>query len=157
MESVLGIASGEVTPLFVSFGGHNAVTDGAELSKAQAAHAPHVDFKGDAGKLYTLIMVDPDAPSPDNPTMAQWLHWIVANIPEGDVSKGDTITLYAGPTPPRGTHRYIITMYEQPEGVKLPKTHIEQRAKFSAAKWAAEHKLSAHPVAAVHFVTKAGH
>lgn len=28
-------------------------------------------------------MVDPDAPSPDNPTMAQWLHWIVANIPGG--------------------------------------------------------------------------
>lgn len=32
---------------------------------------------------------------------------------EGDVSKGDTITPYAGPTPPRGTHRYIFMMYEQ--------------------------------------------
>jgi hypothetical protein len=41
--------------------------------------------------------------------------------------------------------------------VKVPKTHIEQRAKFSAAKWATEHKVSVHPVAAVHFVTNAGH
>jgi phosphatidylethanolamine-binding protein (PEBP) family uncharacterized protein len=40
-----------------------------------------VSFQGDANKLFTLVMVDPDAPSPDHPTMAQWLHWIVANIP----------------------------------------------------------------------------
>ena len=26
-------------------------------------------------------MVDPDAPSRDNPTAAQWLHWLVVNIP----------------------------------------------------------------------------
>lgn len=47
----------------------------------QAAHAPSVTFAGAPNKLHTLIMVDPDAPSPDNPTMAQWLHWIVTNIP----------------------------------------------------------------------------
>ena len=26
-------------------------------------------------------MVDPDAPSRKNPTAAQWLHWLVVNIP----------------------------------------------------------------------------
>jgi phosphatidylethanolamine-binding protein (PEBP) family uncharacterized protein len=31
----------------------------------------------------------------------------------GDVSKGFTVTEYAGPTPPRGTHRYIFLLYEQ--------------------------------------------
>jgi phosphatidylethanolamine-binding protein (PEBP) family uncharacterized protein len=31
----------------------------------------------------------------------------------GDVSKGFTMTEYAGPTPPRGTHRYIFLLYEQ--------------------------------------------
>jgi hypothetical protein len=45
----------------------------------------------------------------------------------------------------------------QPEGVVLPKTHIDQRAKFNAANWAAEHKLVATPVGAVHFTTKASH
>jgi phosphatidylethanolamine-binding protein (PEBP) family uncharacterized protein len=47
----------------------------------QAAHAPRVTFQGEPAKLTTLLMVDPDAPSPDNPVMAQWLHWLVANIP----------------------------------------------------------------------------
>jgi hypothetical protein len=45
----------------------------------------------------------------------------------------------------------------QPEGVKVPKQHIDQRGKFSAAKWAAAQHLVAQPVAAVHFTTKAGH
>jgi hypothetical protein len=45
----------------------------------------------------------------------------------------------------------------QPEGVKVPKQHIEQRGKFSAAKWAAAQHLVAQPVAAVHFTSKAGH
>jgi phosphatidylethanolamine-binding protein (PEBP) family uncharacterized protein len=31
----------------------------------------------------------------------------------GDVSKGFTMTEYAGPTPPCGTHRYIFMLYEQ--------------------------------------------
>jgi phosphatidylethanolamine-binding protein (PEBP) family uncharacterized protein len=40
-----------------------------------------VEYAGAAGKRYTLLMVDPDAPSPDNPAMREWLHWIVTNIP----------------------------------------------------------------------------
>lgn len=129
------------------------------------------------------------------------------------MSKGDTITSYAGPTPPHGTHRYIFNVYEQvggwmchvlqlhaktacvgmmlpaactihkyflvltyrcvisllfllllspagcaqPEGVRVPKTHIEQRARFSASDWAKRNGMSGIPVATVHFVTKAGH
>lgn len=34
-------------------------------------------------------------------------------IAGGAVSKGFTMTDYAGPTPPRGTHRYIFLLYEQ--------------------------------------------
>lgn len=34
-------------------------------------------------------MVDPDAPSPSEPTLREWLHWIVVDIPEGaDATKG---------------------------------------------------------------------
>jgi phosphatidylethanolamine-binding protein (PEBP) family uncharacterized protein len=49
----------------------------------QAAHAPALEYAAAPGKRYTLLMVDPDAPSPDNPAMREWLHWIVANIPGG--------------------------------------------------------------------------
>lgn len=47
----------------------------------QAAHAPNVKFAGSTDKHYSLLMVDPDAPSPDDPKMREWLHWIVVNIP----------------------------------------------------------------------------
>uniref|UniRef100_A0A383WGT2 Phosphatidylethanolamine-binding protein n=1 Tax=Tetradesmus obliquus TaxID=3088 RepID=A0A383WGT2_TETOB len=136
--------------------GESAFKDGQHLGKAQAARAPTVEFAGAAGKRHTLIMVDPDAPSPDNPAMREWLHWIVANIPAGgDVSKGFTVTEYAGPTPPRGTHRYIFLLYEQPEGVLLPAKQHEQRAKFHSDVWAKAHQLG-DPVAACFFKTAAG-
>lgn len=56
---------------------------------------------------FTLVMADPDAPSPDAPKARSWLHWIVAGArPGGDVGKrgnGETLVPYAPPTPPRGT------------------------------------------------------
>ena len=53
---------------------------------------------------------DPDAPSRANPTYREWRHWLVANIPGCDVSKGETIVTYFGAGPPQGTglHRYIF-------------------------------------------------
>lgn len=38
--------------------------------------------------------------------------------------KGDTITPYAGPTPPRGTHRYIFILYEQVRLTRPPRRTI---------------------------------
>jgi phosphatidylethanolamine-binding protein (PEBP) family uncharacterized protein len=74
----------------------------------------------------------------------------------GDLSKGDVITPYAPPTPPRGTHRYIFLLYKQPAGVALPVTPVTQRAKFHAASWAAKHDLGEQPVAATYFTASAG-
>jgi phosphatidylethanolamine-binding protein (PEBP) family uncharacterized protein len=128
---------------------------GKHLTRMQAAHAPDVKFDGAPDKHYSLLMVDPDAPSPDDPKMREWLHWVVVNIPGSDVSKGFTMTPYNGPTPPRGTHRYVFLLYEQPEGVTLPKSHIKQRAKFHADKWAKDHKLG-DPIGATYFKTAAG-
>ena len=74
-------------------------------------------------------MVDPDAPSRDNPTAAQWLHWLVVNIPgrreilglksshiiniysgsdlsAGDVSLGKVLMQHNGPSPPQNSGLY---------------------------------------------------
>jgi phosphatidylethanolamine-binding protein (PEBP) family uncharacterized protein len=53
------------------------------MSFLQATSAPEVTITPGTQDInqYTLIMVDPDAPSPDDPKMKEWLHWIVANIP----------------------------------------------------------------------------
>jgi len=61
--------------------------------------------------LSTLIMHDPDSSQPS------WLHYLVVNIPNGDISKGDVIVSYNGPSPPKdtGVHHYIFELYSQQE------------------------------------------
>lgn len=68
------------------------------------------------GACYTLVMVDPDAPSPQNPTMRELRHWTVANIPGSAVGNGDEVVQFIGAGPPKGTgpHRYGILIFQQP-------------------------------------------
>lgn len=40
-----------------------------------ASHQPKVSFPGRNGDFYTLVMVDPDAPSRMHPTQREWRHW----------------------------------------------------------------------------------
>ncbi|KAG0451518.1 hypothetical protein HPP92_026211 [Vanilla planifolia] len=45
------------------------VTNGSELKPSMVAKEPRVEIGGHGrGALYTLVMIDPDAPSPSNPT-----------------------------------------------------------------------------------------
>ncbi|XP_037514707.1 uncharacterized protein LOC119391104 [Rhipicephalus sanguineus] len=98
--------------LNVSYPGGAAVNLGNFLTPAQTAHAPDVNVVGDPGHWYTVILLDPDAPSKSNPKMRHWLHWLVVNVPHNDTT---TLTKYAGPTPPPGSgrHRYVFLAYEQ--------------------------------------------
>jgi phosphatidylethanolamine-binding protein (PEBP) family uncharacterized protein len=68
-------------PLSVKYDGTYEVSCGAPLEIADTEKQPIVtwnEVSQDAG--YTLMMVDPDAPSPDNPTLADYRHWLVVNI-----------------------------------------------------------------------------
>ncbi len=54
------------------------------LFQNQTSAAPHVEVLGAGGVFlgcYTLLMVDPDAPSPSNPNISEIIHWIVTDIP----------------------------------------------------------------------------
>ena len=55
-----------------------------------------------------MPVVDPDAPSRANPKAGEWHHWLVVNIPGGDVSKGEEKTQYFGSGPPKGTGRVTV-------------------------------------------------
>ena len=46
-------------------------------------------LKLQADTKYTLVLSDPDAPSPAMPTSREFLHWIVTNAPFGDITKGE--------------------------------------------------------------------
>eukprot|EP01012_Entosiphon_sulcatum_P004481 TRINITY_DN11784_c0_g1_i1.p2 TRINITY_DN11784_c0_g1~~TRINITY_DN11784_c0_g1_i1.p2 ORF type:complete len:192 (+),score=32.93 TRINITY_DN11784_c0_g1_i1:28-603(+) len=70
---------------------------------------------------WTLVMVDPDAPSADNPTASPIRHWVVGNLmaadlEKGDVSKGTVVSSFRPPGPPAGSgyHRYWQFLYRQP-------------------------------------------
>jgi Raf kinase inhibitor-like YbhB/YbcL family protein len=66
-------------------------------------------------KSLVLIVDDPDAPG------GVWTHWIVWNIPPGDIKKASAPGVqgmnnfgkkeWGGPCPPGGTHRYYFRVF----------------------------------------------
>ena len=75
-------------------------------------------------KLLTLLIVDPDAHYPSNPTEKYMLHNMVINNDE-------IVWKYKSPNPPMDSapHRYMILLYKQSNPIKLDK-QISQRNKF---------------------------
>jgi phosphatidylethanolamine-binding protein (PEBP) family uncharacterized protein len=51
-------------------------------------------WPADPKKLYTVAMVDPDAMTPLNPTMREFRHWLVINVPGNNTAEGTVITKY---------------------------------------------------------------
>jgi len=109
------------------------ITPGATILPRQGVHMPQVTLEGSQpGHLYTLFMSDPDAPSPEHPSHREYLHWIVSNIPGGanDIAEGTEVVPYAPPTPPQGTHRYVLTVMEQPGTNPMTVRRPAQRGGF---------------------------
>lgn len=86
---------------------------GQELSKQETQIQPSVDFSSVPGRLYTLIMWDPDVPQQIQPG---FVHWIVTNIQSPKNIASHVLLSYKGPSPPFGTHRYYFGLFEQTSG-----------------------------------------
>ncbi|KAF9414806.1 hypothetical protein HW555_007386 [Spodoptera exigua] len=104
---------------------------------------------------YTLMMIDPDAPTRQDPTYRSWLHWLVVNIPGIYIpNRGETLVEYVGAGPPEGTglHRYVFLVYEQPGLMEFQGAPIStnrttaNRVSFSAVDFAKKFNLD-NPVA----------
>ncbi|AYV84772.1 MAG: protein D2-like isoform X1 [Hyperionvirus sp.] len=106
---------------------------GSVMSKEETKVQPEVKFVREPGKIYSIIMVDPDAPSPKDPKFRYYLHWLIIN----DTTVVDK---YVGPAPPpdSGTHRYYITVFEQPGLISLSEL---PRPKFDFENYISKHKL----------------
>jgi len=82
---------------------------GNNLQVSKTSSQPTVAYTGaESDQLYTVAMVDPDAPSRDNPRAAQWNHWLVTNVEGSDLQEGGEINgkvlmKYNGPSPPKGS------------------------------------------------------
>src|SRR5690242_7999841 len=101
-------------PLQVRFG-DLAIEPGSSATPSQVRELPAVvDWAAENGQLYTVMMIDPDAPQRERPTNRDWLHWLVINVPGGHISQGQTIAEYIGAAPPKGSgkHRYILAVFQ---------------------------------------------
>ncbi|KAK7272874.1 hypothetical protein RIF29_13914 [Crotalaria pallida] len=157
---VLGRVIGDVLDPFSSsiylkvvYDNNREVINCCELKPSQIVNRPRVEVGGDDLRtFYTLMMVDPDAPSPGDPSQREYLHWLMANIPAttGDFF-GEEIVSYENPRPTAGIHRIVFVLFRQlcRQIVHAP----GWRQNFSTRDFAEVYNLGL-PVAAVYFHCK---
>lgn len=109
------------TELRVMYAGQSAPLQfGQQLPTADVKTAPQVSWPTatTTEQLYTLAMIDPDAPSQRWPFLGEVLHWLVMNVPGDRIADGDTLFAYipSGPPPFTGLHRYVFLVFAQPNG-----------------------------------------
>lgn len=113
---------------------------GNVLKPSEATQEPDVqfdsnfDYKGTAvgGKgessWWSLVLTNPDGHFSENDK--EYCHWFIANIPNGEVAKGEKIVPYLQPMPPKGTgfHRHIFVLYKQEKKLDLNEYKVSDEA-----------------------------
>uniref|UniRef100_A0A0E0PTS2 Hd3a n=1 Tax=Oryza rufipogon TaxID=4529 RepID=A0A0E0PTS2_ORYRU len=118
---VVGRVVGDVLDAFVRSTnlkvtyGSKTVSNGCELKPSMVTHQPRVEVGGnDMRTFYTLVMVDPDAPSPSDPNLREYLHWLVTDIPGTTAASfGQEVMCYESPRPTMGIHRLVFVLFQQ--------------------------------------------
>ncbi|XP_078446523.1 protein FLOWERING LOCUS T-like [Wolffia australiana] len=126
------------------------VVNGISFKPSPVARRPRVQVGGtDMRVFYTLVMVDPDVPSPSNPSLREYLHWLVADIPATTTAEfGTELICYESPTPTSGIHRLIFVLFQQlGRQTVFPPTF---RHHFNTGDFARQYNLGS-PVAALYF------
>ncbi|XP_020106124.1 protein FLOWERING LOCUS T-like [Ananas comosus] len=125
------------------------MVNGTELRPSAAVNRPRVEIGGDdLRNFFTLVLVDPDAPNPSNPTLREYLHWMVTDIPATTAASfGQELVFYEGPEPRSGIHRMVFVLFHQlgRGTVYAP----EMRHNFSCRTFAGQYHLNV--VAAAYF------
>nr|WGL40955.1 MFT2 [Chrysanthemum x morifolium] len=121
---------------------NNMMINGRDYSASAVATAPRVSIRGSPDELYTLVLIDPDAPNPNEPSLKEVVSWIVTNIPGGSLTgRGTEFLEYNAPAPDIGVHRNIFVLYKQEgtlDGIETPAS----RTCFNARAFASKHNLS---------------
>ncbi|KAF9619308.1 hypothetical protein IFM89_006495, partial [Coptis chinensis] len=99
--------------LTISYGTRE-VTNGCEFRPSVLVNQPRVEIGGDDLRtFYTLVLVDPDAPSPSDPNQREYLHWLVTDIPgTTGATYGQEIVGYESPRPSLGIHRLVFVRFD---------------------------------------------
>lgn len=110
------ITSATTSRVQVTFG-PTILNNGSQITAAQARQIFDIRWDNDPNQLYTLIIVDNDAPYP--PPLDQYspfLHLLIVNIPGDNYPAGYTEMPYLAPNPPVDSppHRYRVLVFRQP-------------------------------------------
>ncbi|XP_057950551.1 CEN-like protein 1 [Malania oleifera] len=154
VERVVGDVVDIFTPsveMNVTYDSNKQVSNGIMLKPLNTVSKPRVEVGGsDMRASYTLIMTDPDAPNPSDPSLREHLHWIVTDIPgTTDASFGREIVGYESPNPVIGIHRYAFVLFKQ-RGRQTVTATPSSRDLFNTRRFSEENGLGL-PVAAVYF------
>ncbi|KAF9452994.1 PEBP-like protein [Macrolepiota fuliginosa MF-IS2] len=104
------------------------VVPGILLTMEQTQNAPQFSLSSNNTDLsmsnvsWVIAIVDPDAPTPQNPNISQFLHFIdgtgddMANL-TALTNTSQALVEFFSPTPPPGSdpHRYVVLVYVQPD------------------------------------------
>ncbi|RDB20111.1 OV-16 antigen [Hypsizygus marmoreus] len=105
------------------------VTPGAVFTEAQTANEPGFSLISSstglvANETFVLALVDPDAPTPQNRSVSQVLHFLGGDFHVNATSSNPTLLVnrsaalmdFIPPMPPAGSppHRYVLVVYTQP-------------------------------------------
>ncbi|KAM5216613.1 large ribosomal subunit protein mL38 [Hipposideros larvatus] len=89
------------------------VYHGNEVTPTEAAQIPEVTYEADKGSMWTLLLTNLDGHllEPD----AEYVHWLVTNIPGNRVAEGQETCPYLPPFPARGSgfHRFVFLLFKQ--------------------------------------------
>jgi hypothetical protein len=122
--------------------------DGLRVSPAVAAAEPALALSPPG--TYTAMLVNAGAPSP---RLRSWLDWLAINVPSTGVARGEVVTEYEGPSPPRGAHRSAMFAFKQP-GRVAARPPLSRKG-FQVRAWAREHGLRPEPDAGLFFISSA--
>ncbi|EHA56951.1 hypothetical protein MGG_06844 [Pyricularia oryzae 70-15] len=147
------------------FGG-NVARNQPQLAVDPTKFRSLADYTGQ----YVVIMIDPDAPSPDNPIRRSILHWLASGITQtlgggsGRISGQRSLTNstpatvpYAAPGPPPSSsaHRYFFYIWQQPPGFQVPSSfNPNNRANFDIENFVRETNLGAPAAANYIYVSR---
>ncbi|KXN88546.1 OV-16 antigen [Leucoagaricus sp. SymC.cos] len=96
---------------------------GQQLPRNSTAGPPSFNLINTRARgRFVVAVVDPDAPTPQDPTSAQIRHFLGGNFVKGNggllSNSTPAISNFLQPTPPAGSdaHRYIFLVFNQPNG-----------------------------------------
>ena len=137
------------SPLTVQFGQH-VISDGDEITAAEAQAPLTVSWPANPNQLYTLVMVDHNGPE------APFLHSLIIDIPGNKVEQGLVDMPYLPPRPPSSgqDHEYEIFVLAQGLGPRTGRErirHVMHRVRhyFRLSEFSERHNL--HKVGSLFF------